>query len=397
MKKLTFLIITLSLFLFLLVGCDDCKHKDVTTLEAVDAACTTVGLTEGKICSACNKVIIEQKEVPAIGHLWLEAECTVCGIQRESAGLEYNLSPDGTYYSVALGTCTDTQIFIPSIYQDLPVIKIERFAFQYCKALTSITIPDSITIIENSAFLECSNLDSVTFGESSELQSIGDWAFSGCSSLTNITIPNNIKSIGEYSFSICSGITSITIPNAVTNIGKNAFDLCSNLENITVSADNLYFTSTGGVLYDKDKSRLIKYPAGKSNSTFTVPNSVANIESSAFHNCTNLESIIFEENSKLKNIGEEAFSGAASLKAITLSNSVESIGSWAFENCLSLTNITIPDSVIWIDEYAFYNCTDLTIYCEAESKPSGWDNEWNSISYSNLSSCHVLWNCKSES
>ena len=153
-------------------------------------------------------------------------------------------------------------------------------------------------------------------------RTIGDYAFSCCSSLRNITIPNSVTSIGAYAFSSCSSLRNIEIPNSVTSIGISAFFNCSSLTSIT------------------------------------IPNSVTSIEDGTFSCCRSLTSI--EMPNSVTSIEENAFSGCSSLRNITIPNSVTSIGYSAFYKCISLTSITIPDSVTSIGSYAFYGCSSLT-------------------------------------
>ena len=104
------------------------------------------------------------------------------------------------------------------------VTSIGEYAFSQCSGLTSVTIPNSVTSIGASAFSGCSGLTSVTIPNS--VTSIGGEAFYNCSGLTSVTIPNSVTSIGDGAFSNCSGLTSVTIPNSVTSIGSSAFDGC---------------------------------------------------------------------------------------------------------------------------------------------------------------------------
>ena len=112
------------------------------------------------------------------------------------------------------------------------VLEIGDYAFNYCRGLTSVTIPNSVTRIGVEAFDGCTGLTSVTIPNS--VTSIGDNAFDGCTGLTSVTIPNSVTSIGEYAFRDCRGLTSITIPNSVTSIGSGAFDGCTGLTSITI-------------------------------------------------------------------------------------------------------------------------------------------------------------------
>jgi len=159
-----------------------------------------------------------------------------------------------------------------------------------CKILTSVTIPNSVT-------------------------DIGGGAFEGCTSLTSVTIPDSVTSIGNTAFYNCTSLTSVTIPNSVTSIGNNAFAYCTSLTAINVDAGNSAYISDNGVLYNKTKTTLIRYPAGKTGTTFTIPNSVTSIESGAFSWCTGLASVTIGNG--VTSIGEYAFSIGTSLTSVT--------------------------------------------------------------------------------
>ena len=432
-------------------------HTEVID-PAVEATCTETGLTKGKHCSECAEIIISQTAIEALGHResdWIidkkptlyetgekHTECTRCGetISKEaipilipSEGLAFTLNSDQQSYSVTgIGTCTDTDIIIPSTYNDLSVTNIGNSAFGYrtsltsivipdsvtnigkwafydCTSLTSIEIPDSVTSIGGGAFWGCDSLTSVEMGDSVKI--IGGDAFSRCTSLTNIEIPDTVTSIGEDAFSGCNSLTSVTMGdsvkfigggafsgcdsltsietgdsvtsigngafsgcdsltsvimgNSVTSIGDGAFYNCTSLASIEVDTNNQNYKSIDGNLYSKDGTTLIQYAIGKTNTSFTIPNSVRIISNLAFSHCTFLTSI-------------------------EIPDLVTRIGSFAFQNCTSLTSIEIPDSVRRIANQAFDGCTSLTIYCEAESQPSGWDSSWNN------SICPVVWGYKGE-
>ena len=239
------------------------------------------------------------------------------------------------------------------------VTSIGDWAFSGCSGLKSITIPDSLTSIGSGAFDGCSGLKNITIpfvgekldgtgvtrfnhifgiGVPESLKkvivtggaSIGDWAFSGCSGLKSITIPDSVTSIGEYAFFGCSGLTSIVIPDSVTSIGDSAFLGCSGLISITIPFIGEKMDGTGSTRFDY----IVGYAAPKS-----------------------LKEVIITGG---ENIGEHAFSGCRWLKNITIPDSVTSIGDWAFSGCSGLKSITIPDSVTSIGEYAFFGCSGLT-------------------------------------
>ena len=145
-------------------------------------------------------------------------------------GIKYTLSDDGMYYSVSGYSGTETNIKIPSAYNDLLITSIGNYAFDGCSSLTNVTIPDSVTSIGNYAFKDCSSLMSVEIPDS--VTSIGGYAFYDCDGLTNIIIPNGVTSIGSSAFRDCSSLTSIEIPDGVTSIGSWAFYNCSSLTNV---------------------------------------------------------------------------------------------------------------------------------------------------------------------
>ncbi len=257
--------------------------------------------------------------------------CAVCAGAETYGDLEYSVLDDGTVEITDYNGSAKT-VDVPEKINGKSVTSIGNCAFRYCTSLKSITIPNSV-------------------------MEIGSSAFSGCSSLTSITIPNSVTEIGVYAFKVCTSLTSITIPNSVTNIGDSTFWGCSSLTAIYVAVDNKNYTSVNGVLFNKDKTALICYPAGKTDKSYNITNSVTSIGDYAFNGCSSLTSVTIPNS--LTEIGGSAFVGCASLKSITMPNSVTSIGDMAFYKCSSLTGITIPDSVTSIGSSAFSNCSKL--------------------------------------
>ena len=211
--------------------------------------------------------------------------------------------------------------------------------------------------------------------------SIGNYAFEYCENITSVTIPDSVTSIGFRVFSNCTSLTSITIPNSVTSISGEAFENCTSLTAINVASENSNYVSVNGVLYNKDKTTIICYPAGKKDNNYKIPDSVTEIDDYAFNGCISLSSVTipnsvtsigvyaFEYCASLKSItipdsvplvGPGAFSNCTNLTSVTIQNGVMYIGNEAFANCTSLTGITIPDSVTWIGRYSFGGCTSLT-------------------------------------
>ena len=187
--------------------------------------------------------------------------------------------------------------------------------------------------------------------------SIGDAAFGNCRCLANITIPNGVTSIGEEAFKNCDSLTSITIPDSVTSIGDHAFYDCSSLTSINVADANRYYSDEDGGLFNKEKTELIRYPEGKSESTYAIPDSVTSIGDSAFSDCISLTSITIPDS--VTSLGDHAFFKCDSLTSITIGNGVTSIGCDAFGSCTSLASVTIPESVTSLGEFAFSGCSRL--------------------------------------
>ena len=260
---------------------------------------------------------------------------------------------------------------------------IGNYAFYGCNGLTSVTIPNSVTIIGYNAFDYCSGLTGALTIPNS-VTSIGVEAFRYCSGLTGaLTIPNSVTTIGGSAFRYCSGLTgALTIPNSVTTIGGYAFSGCSGLTSIDVGESNTQYSSIDGVLFNKNQTTLIQYPAGKQGSSYIIPNSVTTIENAAFYECSGLTSVTIPNSvtsigngafadcsgltgnltipNGVTTIGNNTFSGCSGLTSVTIPNSVTSIGNYAFRNCSGLTSVTIPNSVTSIGYNAFEGCSGLT-------------------------------------
>ena len=305
------------------------------------------------------------------------------------------------------------EVVIPETIEGYEVKKIGS-AFDGCKNLTEITIPDSVTEIGSSAFYYCASLSKVEL--STNLTKIGDYAFYGCINLKEIAIPDSIIEIGDFAFCHCKSLlkvklsnglnkiggsafhrcqnlTAITIPDSVTYIGKAAFLGCSSLTDINVSPDNKNYISIDGVLFSEDKSTLLAYPAGNERSTYTLPDNVTKIDKGAFSGCVYLDNIIASPNNEnyssvdgvlftkdmstllaypagnernvytipvgVSVIGEVAFFGCTSIEKVIISDGAEKIGQWAFAYCKNLKEIAIPYGVTGIAPGAFVACKSI--------------------------------------
>jgi hypothetical protein len=175
-------------------------------------------------------------------------------------------------------------------------------------------------------------------------------------SIAAMIIGNGVTSIGDWAFLQCYNLPSLAISRSVTSIGRGAFADCVSLLAINVDAGNSYYLSEGGVLFNKSKSSLLCYPAGKSD-TYSIPNSVISIGDMAFRACGYLTSVTIPNS--VTSIGEMAFDGCG-LTSITIPTSVTSIGNAAFYGCNDLPSITVPRSVTNIGEDAFGDCDNLS-------------------------------------
>jgi hypothetical protein len=202
------------------------------------------------------------------------------------------------------------EVRVPPSIQNLPVTIIGNSAFTHCTSLTAVTIPDSVTAIGGYAFQDCASLTAVTIPAG--VTTIGGAAFPYCTSLTGVTIPASVTIIERGAFAFCSSLTSVTIPASVTIIERGAFMGCESLISVT------------------------------------IPNSVTSIGIYAFYNCT-------------------------SLTSVTIPNSVTRIGDWAFAECEGLTSVTFQGTIASSNFYndAFYELGDLRAKFYAANSTNG--------------------------
>jgi hypothetical protein len=302
------------------------------------------------------------------GYLVIDSEPYVLGYVGTAAALALPDSIEEKDYYINANSFRDKDSYT-SVTFGSGVKSIGDYAFASCTKITSLTIPDTVT-------------------------SIGARAFQSCSGLTSVNLGNGVESIGDSAFVSCSKLTSITIPASVTSIGAIAFGQCSALQAFTVNNLNTAYSSQDGVLFDKGKTELIRYPAARTNTNYTIPGTVTTIGSSAFNYTSKLASVTIPDS--VTTIGDSAFSGCTALATISMGAGVDSIGTNTFSSCTALeqftvssgnqkyssedgvlfdkgktsliiypakktaTSYAIPATVTSIENYAFYNNTSLT-------------------------------------
>lgn len=413
-----------------------CGLSTLTNLE-VSMGVTSIGDDAFGYCTALSKVKIPASVTEMGGSAFLEctalkdvvitdidAWCNIKYANTASNPLRYaeNLILNGTKVTEVTIPNTLTKIngAIFYGYDGLKkltihsgVTSIGSFAFYDCTGLTEVIIPGSVQNIGKSAFSGCTGLKNLILCDG--INTIGASVFDRCTGLTELIIPNSITTIETTAFSYCTGLTKINIPASLVSIGSKPFVNCSNLEEITVDSNNQHYSSLDGVLFNKDYTELIQFPAGRTEGVCVIPDTVTTISNYAFQDCQNLTSITIPEN--VETFGSYAFSGCTMLTEInwnvksiadfTNSNTtfdaaglngsgikvtfgdnvekipaylfyvstsylelpkissvefgkgVKSIGTYAFGYNEYLTELVIPDNVTTINSYAFYQCKKI--------------------------------------
>ncbi|MDR1028226.1 MAG: leucine-rich repeat protein [Clostridiales Family XIII bacterium] len=264
------------------------------------------------------------------------ADAEMDGVYTNTAGFKYTVS--GNEATITGYEGTDGAITIPDFVagsgteEIIPVTAIGDRAFQgNASTITSVVIPEGVT-------------------------SIGDWAFFYYTPLTAVTLPDSLTNIGFAAFQLTS-LEEVAIPKNVTSIGNWAFDQCLPLASITVEPENPSYTDDDGILFNKDKTTLMKYPPAKAGTEYSIPSGVTYIDLGAVRSCTNLTEITIPES--VTNIGDYAFDRNTNLNSIEIPSGVTTVGNYAFSLCPALTSIEIPANVKTLGYRAFQEDTGL--------------------------------------
>jgi len=279
------------------------------------------------------------------------------------------------------------------------VKRIGEYAFNLCRTLNSIEIPNSVTSIGTTAFVECYSLASFNVAANnpnycsidSVLFSKGQTILIKCPAAKHgaYSIPNTVISFGYTAFAYCSNLTSVSIGSNVSEINDDIFFACTKLNSIIVESTNPNFCSVDGILFNKDCTVLKTFPSAREGkyvipnevvningyafnhsklTNITIPNSVTNIQRNAFHNCTNLNSIILPDS--LIELGNGAFINCTNLKSVNIPSKITEVSSWTFGYCSSLQSMDIPMNITTIGDYAFYLCSNLdAVVCRHKTPP----------------------------
>ncbi|MBQ9097843.1 MAG: leucine-rich repeat protein, partial [Clostridia bacterium] len=232
--------------------------------------------------------------------------------------------------------------------------------FSGCSALTEIVIPETVSDLSASyIFHECSSLRKVTI--LGTVKVLGKSIFEDCSSLAEINLPEGLEVISSGAFGYCDALTTITLPASLHTIGDGSLSASGAFEGAglveyRVAEGNQTFASVEGILFSADRTKMMAYPPNRTATTLTIPKEMTELGDSAFANIKVLQYVFFEEGSILNlTIGDKAFYGCTSLRAVILPERVTSIGKSAFEGCSSLTSVHLPSTLREIGDRAFYS------------------------------------------
>lgn len=316
-------------------------YDTAVTVINIPASVTSIGDGAFSECSSLSEINIDENNSvysSSDGVLFNKDKTELLKYPQGNKRTSYTV-PDGVISIVDSEGASDYDNNSPFMNCDnLEIVNIPNSveyigngAFMNCDALFEVNIGNGLKTIGNRAFCGCGSLSSIILPDG--LTSIGYGAFGSCETLSDVKLPKSLEKIGAEAFYGCENLSEITIPQNVADIEELVFSCCSNLAEINVDENNLSYSSQDGILFNKDKTNLIKCPEGSSITSYTIPQGVNHINDQAFLRC-------------------------GKLSEVTFSDSVQTIGQSAFSET-GLTEVLIPDNVTLVDTYAFFECASL--------------------------------------
>ena len=374
------------------IGSSGCNHVYVDTGLGREPFCTVNGWKTMK-CSICGYTSDEL--IAATGHKFENQICVVCeNFQFPSEGLEFKDNGDGTCYVTGIGSCTDTNLAIPSESPDnRKVIAISKDAFAGLTYITNVIVPNGVESIGNGAFADCTSLGSVSLPKS--VKTIENKAFFNCTNLMTILLPNSIETIGDYAFYHCTSLVSIRLPENLLSLGGSAFEHCSSLIDVTIpdkieqvglyafkGCNSLYYNEYDNAQYlgNKENPYLVLVKAINTRIySCEIHEDTKVIGGGAFEYCNVMDRITIP--SGIVSIGAYAFIYCNAMENIVIPDSVKILGECAFQGCSALTYVTIPHSVVKLNWSVFFDCEGL-VSLRFENTDNWYDWYGNSVNLS---------------
>jgi len=221
--------------------------------------------------------------------------------------------------------------------------------------IRKVVVNEGAASVGKNSFSGCTALESVTLPAT--LRSIGENSFSGCTALSSVALPDGLTQVGAYAFFNCTALTSVTLPDSLTDLGAMAFSCCTALTGIQTGAANPAFRSVNGILFSKDMTALLYYPAAKADTAYGVPIGVTVLSDYAFYKAEHLTAVMLPAG--LTTVKGNAFQGCTALKTVNLPASATSVGAYAFDGCSSLLAIALPKGMTSVEACTFRGCAAL--------------------------------------